>query len=247
MSAMTNHKGSALVTGGARRVGEAICRALHTQGWRVLVHCHQSRREGELLVATLNVLRRDSAVLVPGDLANSAELDNIIAETRELAPGLSLLVNNASAFFPTPLASTTAAQWDALVNSNLRAPYFLAQGLQALLAGNGGSIVNIADIYAARPLKEHPVYAMTKAGLVSLTQALARDLAPKIRVNAVSPGAILWPENASDAYQQQLLAKIPLQRTGDPVDIAEAVLFLAGAGYVTGQVLAVDGGRSLNM
>lgn len=240
-------KGTALVTGGAKRVGEAITRDLHAGGWRVLVHCHRSREEGEVLVATLNAQRRDSAMLVFADLAQQDELDNLVAETRELAPDLSLLVNNAAAFFPTPLASTTGEQWDTLVNSNLRAPYFLAQGVHKLLAANFGSIVNIADIYAARPLKEHPVYAMTKAGIVSLTQSLARDLAPGVRVNAVAPGAILWPENASDAHRQQLLAKIPLQRTGDPRDIAQAVVFLASADYVTGQVIAVDGGRSLNM
>lgn len=240
-------KGSALVTGGAKRVGEAICRALHANGWRVFVHCHRSLAEGEVLVATLNALRRESAVLVTGDLADPAALEAIIADVREQAPDLSLLVNNASAFFPTPLATTTPAQWDTLVNANLRAPFFLAQGLQRVLASNFGCIVNLADIYAERPLKEHPVYAMTKAGLVALTKSLARDLAPGVRVNAVSPGAILWPEQASEAYRQQLLAKIPLQRAGDPADIAGAVCFLAGADYITGQVLAVDGGRSLNM
>ena len=241
-------KGAALVTGGARRVGEAICRTLHAEGFRVLVHCHNSRSEGELLVATFNALRRDSGVLLTGDLADPAALELIIAETLELAPDLSLLVNNASAFFPTPLATATPAQWDQLVNSNLRAPFFLAQGLHKLLASNFGSIVNLTDIYAERPPKNHPLYAMTKAGLVSLTKSLARDLAPGVRVNAVSPGAIIWPENATDAYQQQLLAKIPLQRVGDPLDIARAILFLATqAEYITGQVLAVDGGRSLNM
>lgn len=241
-------KGAALVTGGAKRVGEAICRALHAEGFRVLVHCHRSRAEGELLVATLNALRRDSAVLLTGDLADPHALDTLIAETCELAPDLSLLVNNAAAFFPTPVATTTAAQWDQLVNGNLRAPFFLARGLHGLLATNFGSIVNLADIYAERPPKDHAVYALTKAGIVSLTKSLARDFAPGVRVNAVSPGAILWPENVSDAYRQQLLAKIPLQRTGDPLDIARAVVFLATrADYITGQVLAVDGGRSLNM
>lgn len=240
-------KGTALVTGGAKRVGEAIVRALHSEGYRVLVHCNQSQSEGELLVTTLNASRRESAVLLMGDLAQADDLDNIIAETCELAPDLSLLVNNAAAFFPTPIASATAADWDTLVNSNLRAPFFLAQGVQKLLQSNFGSIVNIADIYAARPLKDHPVYAITKAGIVSMTQSLARDLAPGIRVNAVAPGAILWPENATDAHRQQSLAKIPLQRIGEPRDIAEAVVFLAGAGYITGQVLAVDGGRSLNI
>lgn len=241
-------KGAALVTGGAKRVGEEICRALHAEGYRVLVHCHKSRDEGELLVATFNALRRDSAVLLVGDLADPDALETIIAEARELAPDLSLLVNNAATFFPTPLATATAAQWDQLVNSNLRAPFFLAQGLHKLLASNFGSIVNLADIYAERPPKEHPIYALTKAGIVSLTKSLARDLAPGVRVNAVSPGAIIWPENASEAYRQQLLARIPLQRAGDPLDIARAVVFLATqADYITGQVLAVDGGRSLNM
>lgn len=240
-------KGTALVTGGAKRVGEAICRALHAEGYRVLVHCHRSQAEGELLVRTFNALRRDSAVLLTGDLAQDAGLDTVIAETLELAPDLSLLVNNASAYFPTPLATATRAQWDELVNANLRAPFFLAQGLHKRIAGNFGSIINLADIYAERPPKDHPVYAASKAGIVSLTKSLARDLAPGVRVNAVAPGAILWPENATEAYRQQLLAKIALQRAGTPEDIARAVVYLAGAEYVTGQVLAVDGGRSLNM
>ncbi len=240
-------KGSALVTGGARRVGEEISRALHNEGYRVLVHCHQSRAEGEQLVAGLNALRRDSAALIVGDLAGTDDLDMIVAETRELAPDLSLLVNNAAVFFPTPLHTTTYTQWDALINSNLRAPFFLAQGLHTLIASNFGNIINLVDIYADRPLKDHAVYSLSKAGLVSLTKALARDLAPGVRVNAIAPGAILWPDNASDAECQKLLARIPLQRIGDTKDIARAVVFFATqAEYITGQILAVDGGRSLH-
>lgn len=240
-------KGAALVTGGARRVGEEICRALHNEGYRVLVHCHRSRVEGEHLVAGFNAVRKSSAVLLVGDLANTDDLDMIVAETKELAPDLSLLVNNAAAFFPTPLHTATHTQWDALINSNLRAPFFLAQGLYPLLASNFGSIVNLVDIYAERPLKDHPIYSLSKAGLVSLTKALARELAPGVRVNAIAPGAILWPENASDAECQKLLARIPLQRIGDTKDIARAVVFFAAqADYITGQVLAVDGGRSLH-
>lgn len=240
-------KGTALVTGGAKRVGEAIARALQAEGYRVLVHCHRSREAGEMLVHTLNALRRDSAALLVGDLTSDNELDLIIAETRELAPDLSLLVNNAAAYYPTPLATTTRAQWDELANTNLRAPFFLVQGLHKLLADNFGSIVNLADIYAERPHKDHPVYTATKAGIVALTKSLARDLAPGVRVNAIAPGAILWPEDSSEAYRQQMLARIALQRPGTPDDIARAVVYLAGADYVTGQVLAVDGGRSLNM
>ncbi len=240
-------KGSALVTGGAKRVGEAICRALHAGGYRVLVHCQQSCAEADALAAEFNAQRCDSALVLRADLADTSALDAMIDEVRAQATDLSLLVNNASAFFATPLATTTAAQWDQLVDTNLRAPYFLAQGLHALLADNHGVIVNLADIYAERPIANHPVYGMTKAGLVALTRSLARDLAPAVRVNAVAPGAILWPEQSGEDYRQQLLAKIPLQRAGTPRDIAQAVCFLAGAEYITGQVLAVDGGRSLNM
>lgn len=240
-------RGTALVTGGARRIGEAIVRALHADGYRVLVHCHRSRDDGELLVRGLNATRPASAVLLTGDLGNGVALDALVDEALELAPDLSLLVNNASSFLPTPLASTTAAQWDALVQTNLRAPFFLVQGLAPRLTGNFGSVVNLLDIHGERPLKDHPVYSMTKAGLAALTRSLARDLAPAVRVNGVAPGAILWPEGASEAHKQQLLAKIPLQRTGEPEDIARAVLFLANqADYITGQVLAVDGGRTLN-
>lgn len=242
-----NGNGTALVTGGAKRVGEAVSRALHAAGYRVLIHSHRSQREADQMVSALNNLRANSAFHVTGNLETPAGIEQIIAGVRAQAPDLSLIVNNAAAFFPTPLASTTPAQWDTLVNTNLRAPFFLAQGLHTLLAANHGSIVNIADIYASRPLRDHPVYALTKAGLVSLTQSLARDLAPGIRVNAIAPGAILWPEDAGETYQQQLLAKIPLQRIGNPDDIAQAVVFLASAGYITGQVLTIDGGRSLNM
>lgn len=237
----------ALVTGGARRVGEAICRHLHARGYRVLVHTHHSVTEGEWLVRQFNEARPGSALLLTADLSQPDAVEQLAARVRQAAPELTLLVNNAAAFFPTPLVSATGAQWDALLNTNLRAPFFLVQGLHETLAGNDGCIVNIADIYAERPPADHSVYALTKAGLVSLTRSLARDLAPRVRVNAVSPGAILWPENASEQHRQQLIARIALRRAGTPADIAHAVAYLAEADYVTGQVLAVDGGRSLNM
>lgn len=240
-------KGTALVTGGARRVGLAISRGLHAAGWRVLVHTHHSALEGEWLVNELNALRAGSAALLRGDLSSLACIDQLVVQTRELAPELSLLVNNAAAFFPTPVVSASIEQWEALINTNLRAPFFLIRGLHGLLGSNNGSIVNIADIYAERPPADHAIYALSKAGLVSLTRSLARDLAPGVRVNAVSPGAILWPEGASEDHRRQLLARIALRRAGTPEDIARAVAYLADADYVTGQVLAVDGGRSLNM
>lgn len=243
---MKARRGTALVTGGAKRIGEAIVRALHADGWRVLVHCHHSHADGELLVLGLNATRNGSAVLLTGDLADAHAVDVLVSETLELAPDLALLVNNASLFIPTPVARATGEHWDSLVNTNLRAPFLLMQGLAPRLSGNFGSVVNLLDIHGERPLKDHPLYVMTKAGLKALTQALARDLAPAVRVNGIAPGAILWPPGASEAQQQHLLAKIPLQRTGEPEDIAQAVLFLSQAGYVTGQVLTIDGGRTLN-
>ncbi len=241
-----NKRGTALITGGAKRIGEAIVRALHADGWRVLVHCHQSHEDGELLVLGLNATRPASAVLLTGDLTDADAVDALVGEALELAPDLTLLVNNASLFIPTPVARSSSAQWDALVNINLRAPFLLVQGLAPRLSGNFGSVINLLDIHGDRPLKDHPIYGMTKAGLKALTQSLARDLAPAIRVNGIAPGAILWPSGATEAQQQQMLAKIPLQRAGEPEDIAQAVLYLAAANYVTGQVLTVDGGRTLN-
>lgn len=243
-----NNRGTTLITGGARRIGAAISRQLHADGYRVLVHCQRSRADGAALVAELNALRAGSAQLLVADLADAAALAALAAEVKKLAPDFALLVNNASAFFPTPVADATAAQWDLLVNSNLRAPFFLAQTLAPLLAAQHGSIINLVDIYAERPLADHAIYSLTKAGLASLTRSLARELAPQVRVNGVSPGAILWPEQASSAYIEQVLTKIPLQRVGTPEDIARTVSFLATPGhYITGQIIAVDGGRSLNM
>lgn len=240
-------KGSALITGGARRVGAAICRALHDEGYRVLVHCHHSHAEGAQLVAAFNNTRKNSAALITGDLANADSLTEIVEETKALASDLSLLVNNASAFFPTPIGGTTHAHWDALINSNLRAPFFLAQNLHGVIASNFGSIINIVDIYADRPLQDHAVYSLSKAGLASLTKSLAKDLAPSVRVNGIAPGAMLWPENSGEDARQQVLEKIPLQRIGKPQDIARAVVFLATqADYITGEILTIDGGRSLN-
>ncbi|MFZ5757256.1 MAG: pteridine reductase [Pseudomonadota bacterium] len=248
MTATATHaRGSALVTGGARRIGAAIVRALHTDGWRVLVHCHRSQEEGLALVQALNASRPDSALLLSADLSDPDALDGLAVAARQQAQDLALLVNNASVFFPTPVATASQAQWQQLTDSNLRAPFFLSQALAPLLTKNHGSIVNMVDIYAERPLRDHAVYAMTKAGLASLTQSLARELAPAVRVNGVSPGAILWPEQATDAYKAALLEKIPLQRIGTPEDIAGTVLFLAGSRYITGQILAVDGGRSLHI
>jgi pteridine reductase len=236
----------ALVTGGARRVGAGIVRALHGAGAGVAIHHRQSGTDAEALAAELNALRPGSAFAVSADIVDTAALPGLVDAVVARAGRLDVLVNNASSFYPTPLGRITTAEWDDLMGTNLKAPLFLAQAAAPQLREHGGCIVNLIDIHAIRPLKDHPVYGAAKAGLAFLTKALARDLAPQVRVNGVAPGAVLWPDGGiSEATQQVVLRQIPLQRTGGPDDIAGAVLYLVrDATYVTGQVLAVDGGRS---
>jgi pteridine reductase len=236
----------ALVTGGGRRVGAAIVRALHGAGAGVAIHHRQSGTDAEALAAELNALRPGSAFAVSADIVDTAALPGLVAAVVARAGRLDVLVNNASSFYPTPLGRITTAEWDDLMGTNLKAPLFLAQAAAPQLREHGGCIVNLIDIHAIRPLKDHPVYGAAKAGLAFLTKALARDLAPQVRVNGVAPGAVMWPDGGiSETTQQVVLRQIPLQRTGGPEDIAGAVLYLVrDATYVTGQVLAVDGGRS---
>ncbi|MDX5299028.1 MAG: pteridine reductase [Gammaproteobacteria bacterium] len=241
----------ALITGAARRLGAATARALHERGYRVLLHCRQHPAEAAALAHALNRVRAQSAQVVQADLANRDEVRALAHTATHHWGRLDVLVNNASAFRPTPIDSSTDQDWDELLHTNLRAPYLLIQGCLPALRAQRGSIVNLIDVYAQRPLPNHPLYCASKAGLAMLTQALARDLAPEIRVNGVSPGAILWPEGDTPidpVYQQSILAKTPLARTGTPDDIARAVCWLAcDAPFVTGQILAIDGGRSLNI
>ncbi|HTW74805.1 MAG TPA: pteridine reductase [Steroidobacteraceae bacterium] len=238
---------TALVTGGARRVGAAIVRALHAAGANVLIHCHHSLEDAQTLARELQEARADSSAVAVADLLDCAALPRLIGAAEERFGALHLLVNNASSFYPTPLGRITLSDWEDLMGTNLRAPLFLAQAAAPLLARAGGSVVNIADIHAQRPLRDHLVYCAAKAGLIMLTRALARELAPAVRVNAIAPGSILWPESGMDeARKQRILERTPLGRHGEPEDIARAVLYLtAYAPFVTGQVLAVDGGRSI--
>jgi pteridine reductase len=237
----------ALVTGGARRIGAAIVRRLHADGYDVALHCHQSLDDARALADALNATRADSVLLLQAGLETAEQAQSLVADAIALRGRLDALVNNASAFFPTPLGSTTAAQWDVLFDVNARAPYFLAQAAAPWLREARGAIVNLADIHARRPLRDHAVYGMSKAALVHLTRALALELAPHVRVNAVAPGAILWPEHGKDAAaRQRALRATPLARTGTPEEVAEAVRWLLrDATYCTGQLLAVDGGRLL--
>ena len=235
----------ALVTGAGRRVGARIARELHVAGMSVAVHCHRSREEAERLRAALEAARPGSAAVVTADLLEPGAADAVVAAAEERWGRLDVLVNNASTFYPTPVGDVTEAEWRDLVGSNLAAPFFLAQAAAPLLRAARGCIVNIADVYAHRPLAGHPVYSAAKAGLVMLTRALALELGPDVRVNSISPGAVLWPEN-DDPDRERIIEEIALKRSGDPGDIARAALFLVrDAPYVTGQDLAVDGGRLL--
>ena len=238
---------TALVTGAARRIGAAIVRTLHDAGMRVAVHYRGSADEALALSAELNVLRPASADAFQADLIEAGEPERLIDEVLGWAGSLDLVVNNASTFYPTPLGSIDEDSWTDLVGSNLKAPLFLSQAAAPHLRNVSGNIVNIVDIHARRPLRDHHVYGAAKAGLAMLTHSLAKDLAPDVRVNGVSPGAIAWPEGGMTAStKENILKEVPLGRSGDPADIANAVLFLVrDATYSTGQILSIDGGRSI--
>jgi len=238
-----------LITGSARRIGACIAETLHQRGCDVFLHYHGSSDAVNQLAQKLNALRPASAAVLQADLGNAVEINRLAGLVRDRTGQLDLLVNNASRFFPTTVGSTSMEQWDDLMDSNLRGPYFLTQALIPELAIAGGSVVNLLDVHAVRPMPGHAVYCMAKAGLQMMTLALAKDLGPQIRVNGVAPGAILWPEQESNpADQQIILNKTVMGRAGRPEEIASAVVYLGlDAPYVTGQVLAVDGGRSLNI
>jgi pteridine reductase len=240
---------TALVTGAAARIGAAVARALHQRGCRVLVHCNSNLEGARALVEQLNRERPASAWAVSADLSTISGVNQLIAACSQDSATLDVLVNNASRFYPTAVGETQAYEWDDLLNSNLRGPYFLSQGLVPALRAANGVIINILDVHAQRPMQGHAAYCISKAGLAMMTLALARELGPDVRVNGVSPGAILWPESGADeATRNATLQRTALRRLGDPADIASAVAYLAlDAPYVTGQILAVDGGRTLNM
>lgn len=236
----------AFITGSAKRLGANTAEHLHQSGYNIIVHCLNSIDLGQKLVANLNVKRPDSACLVIGDLCKLNELPIIAQQAIECFGRLDVLINNASTFYPTPIGSITAHDWQSLVGSNMQAPLFLSQYCQSQLQQHNGVIINMLDIHAERPLKEHTLYCMAKAALVAMTKSLAQELAPSIRVNGVAPGAILWPESELEASaKQDILQQIPIGKIGSPQDIAEAIEYLLEARYVTGQIISVDGGRSI--
>lgn len=238
----------ALITGGSRRIGASIAKVLHENGFNLALHYRNSRAEAQALQKTLNDKRANSVVLIQADLHITQGLNTLVKSTVDSFKRLDLVINNASSFYSTPIGKATEHDWDDLIGSNLKAPFFLAQAAAPALKQSKGCIINIVDIHSERPLKEHPIYCMAKAGLAMMTKSLAKELGPEIRVNGISPGAILWPENDMDELtQQRIVSRNFLKRQGSPTDIAQTVLFLAmQAPYITGQIIAVDGGRGLN-
>jgi pteridine reductase len=238
---------TALVTGAARRLGAAIARALHGAGANLVLHYRHSASDAQELARALEAARPGSVHTVQADLLVTARLPALVDEAVRTFGGLDILVNNASSFYPTPVGEITEAAWEDLTGSNLKAPLFLSQAAAPHLATANGLILNLVDIHGLRPLRRYPLYSIAKSGLIMLTKSLARELAPHVRVNAIAPGPILWPEEADPALRERILARTLLGHEGSPSDIARAALFFASEGpFITGQILCVDGGRSVN-
>ena len=236
---------TALITGGAARIGAQIAKTLHNNNFKIIIHCNQSIEKAKLLSDSLNLISKATAEVISGDLNKIENISSIVNSI----DSLDLLVNNASVFYPKSVEDSAIDDWNDVINVNLRAPFFVSKGLSKKLTTNHGSIINIIDIHADRPLKNHAVYNISKAGLKMMTQTLAKELAPSIRVNGVSPGSILWPEASaeiSESEKKVMLERIALNRQGTPHDIADTVLFLANSDYITGQIINIDGGRTLN-
>ena len=236
-----------LITGGAKRIGAACANLLHEDGCNIVLHYRSSERNARELCEEFNRIRPDSALIVQADLADMEQLAAVADAAKSAWGGIDALVNNASSFYPAGIGEVTENIWNELIGSNLKAPFFLTQALHPVLAARRGCVINITDIHAERGLKGYPVYSIAKAGLVAMTRVMAKELGPDIRVNAVSPGAILWPEqDMPESVKREIVDRIALKRSGAPEDIARAVRFLIqDADYITGQVIAVDGGRTL--
>ena len=247
MTELPNSRPVVLITGAARRVGASIARTLHAAGYDLALHYRHSRQDLDALTADLEQQRGSSTLALQGELADVDALPDLVNDTISRFGRLDGLVNNASAFFATPLESVTLQQWEELFASNARAPFFLAKAAASHLRERAGAIVNLLDIYAQRPLPGYSVYCMAKAAQAAMTEALAHELGPEVRVNGVAPGAVMWPESGkSYANKDEIIARTPLKRAGSADDVAGAVLWLLrDVKFVTGQIIRVDGGRSL--
>ena len=245
---MSNNTPVALITGAARRIGAAIAERLHRHGYRIVIHCHHSTADAAALAGRLNQQRPQSAAVVQADLCDDEAVLALATDAVACFGRMDALINNASAYYPTPVGTATTADWDTLMASNARAPFFLSQALAPELRRRRGNIVNITDIQADTPRPQHTVYCMAKAANVMLVKSLALELAPEVRVNGVAPGAIIWPEAAAeldDAGKALTLARVPLGELGSAECIAQAVEMLMQNDYISGQIVAVDGGRSV--
>lgn len=246
---MNNKDSVVLITGAAKRIGASIARALHARGYRIIIHYCHSQTDAQQLIDELNQQRPQSVHIIQGDLSDATQAQAMGQQALAIWNRIDVLINNASSFYPTSLESTTEQDWDQLLGSNLKGPFFLTQTLSPALKKQLGCVINLVDIHAEKPLKDHPVYCIAKAGVAMMTKSLAKELAPEIRVNGISPGAILWPEpEPSAAAKDKLLSKVPLQKIGESNDIVQTAIFLIEqAPYISGQIIAVDGGRSLGM
>lgn len=247
---MTNETPVALITGAAQRIGSAISRTLHQQGYNIVIHYRNSNTAAEALATELNTLRKNSAICIQANFCDSAAITTLAEQVINHWGRLDVLINNASSFYPTPVGEINDTDWEQLMGSNAKAPLILCQASAKALAENNGCIINMIDIHADRPMKEYTVYCMAKASLAMMTKSLAKELAPDVRVNGIAPGAILWPqqdEALGDKAKQSILNKIPLAKTGAVDDITHTVSFLITSPYITGQIIAVDGGRSLSI
>ncbi|MGO4892800.1 pteridine reductase [Flavobacterium sp. W21_SRS_FM6] len=235
-----------LVTGGAKRIGATTVQYFHQLGWNIVLHFNHSKEQALALSEELNAGRANSVKVVQGSLSTIADTEAVAVQAINAYGKLDALVNNASAFYPTPIGSITENDWLNLVGSNMQAPLFLAQYCTPSLQQNNGAIINMVDIHASHPLRSHTLYCMAKSALITMTQSLAQELAPKVRVNGIAPGAILWPESSLlDEEKEKILKQIPLQKLGSMIDIAKGIEYLVNASYVTGQILTIDGGRSI--
>jgi len=237
----------ALITGGSHRLGATTARTLHASGMNIVVHYLSSRDAAQQLQEELHAERENSVVLVQADLLSEKALPALVNEAHNAWGRLDVLINNASTFFRTPVSNATLAQWDNLFGTNAKAPFFLSQAAAPLLKKTQGCIINMIDIHAERPLKEHTLYCMAKASLAMMTKSLARELGPEVRVNGVAPGAIMWPDDLDEVTKQRIVSRTFLKRKGEVEDIANTILFLTNnAPYITGQIISVCGGRSLH-
>ncbi|MGC1854106.1 MAG: pteridine reductase [Candidatus Aquirickettsiella sp.] len=238
-----------LITGAGKRVGAAIAQHCHQLGMRLAIHYRESAQQASALCASFNQQRPDSAIALGADLRDTDKLEGLIEPVISKWGQLDVLINNASSFYPMPLAKVTPSVWEDMMASNLKAPFFLSQVVAPHLKQQKGCIINLVDIQAQRPLKNYSVYCIAKAGLVMLTKSLAKELGPNIRVNAIAPGIVLWPDDETEfneALREKILTRNALKRIGTPQDVAKTAVFLINhADFITGQIIAVDGGRSL--